>query len=243
MWKTNTLHVAFCHSSQHFQQELGPHKTCGGQGNSALISVSYSVSSLLQSRTVMCSTSNSSRLFHAFDFRATELSSFNSRWANAQHTALCGLTAVLFSDPVQRSGKRNRSKRLRLQVDLSGENLCSDVLSRKTNEAGSQLHVMASNPEISRLTLPVQTLHNPCSCVCWGNVHPVPFPPFSWAPQPFSLLTHDPSAPFNLFTLPSQLGAQLFAWMLSYPHCIEKSLAAENSRMSKGYTKPEWNIK
>ena len=149
-----------------FQQELDPQETCGRQGGSALISASDSVSFLLQTRAVMCSGS-STGLFCSFDSRATELNSFNSRWANAQHK-LWGSSLLGYSlTPVQKLSKKNRSKYLTLQICLSLDNLCSDVPSkRKNNDARSQLHMMASNLDISHLSHTAQSLHNSCSCVC-----------------------------------------------------------------------------
>lgn len=79
-------------------------------------------------------------------------------------TQLCVASLLCYSlTPTQRVGKRKRSKSLTLQVGLSLENLYSDVLRRReNNDAKSQLHMAASNPEISHLTLTVQSPHNSC---------------------------------------------------------------------------------
>lgn len=103
----------------------------------------------------------------------------------------------------------------------------------KNNNARSQFHMLASNPEISHITLPVQPLLHPCSCVCWGTMHSTLLPPLSRAPHSFCLLTHNLSAHFNLFALLSQFGTPPFAWVLSDHHCIEKTVMQQrNSRMN-----------
>lgn len=182
----------------------------------------------------MCNGSSTS-LFCSFDSRATELSSFNSRWANAQHK-LCVSSLLGYSlTSAQKMSKKNNSKSLTLQIDLNLDNLCINVPSkRKNNDARSQLHMMASNPDVSHLSHIGQSLHNSCSCVCWVTLHSAMCPPFSWVLHCFCPFMHDLSVQFNLLSLPNQLETQPFCGCTASTAALRKTTQQKTAGRTTG---------